>query len=182
MSDYAAVPIQPIAQALLTIDAAGDPQLTGHGFSVVSRVTGVGDFLLTFAQGMGVADIGSGSVPIINGSPVPGFGFTDGRNGPNGLNPRFARVSTMARAGTTAPGTTTIVSRMATFTSVPGSGATQLRLTLRDVANALVDPMGAGAPSATGGGLEIMVWSTSVPDDAAQKLVGPLFQGAMQFP
>jgi hypothetical protein len=182
MSDYAAVPVQPIAQALLTIDAAGDPQISGRGFSSVTRATGVGDFLLTFAQGIGVADIGSGSVSVVNGSAVPGFGFTDGRSGPNGLNPRFARVSTMMRAGTTAPGATLIVSRMATFTSVPGQGATQLRMTLRNVANALTDPMGAGAPNATGGGLEIMVWSTSIPDDNAQKLVGPLFQGAMQFP
>ena len=71
MADYAAAPLQPIAQALLTIDAAGNPQITGRGFSSVVRASAFpGDFLLTIDEGTGVADIGSGG--LVN---EPGFGY-----------------------------------------------------------------------------------------------------------
>jgi hypothetical protein len=179
MADYAAVPLQPIAQALLTIDAAGNPQLTGRGFSTVVRASvNPGDFLITMDEGTAVADIGSGGIV-----GEPGFGFSTGIVGPNGLDPRFVRVSLTMRGGTTAPGTTTVQERSVSITSVPGQGATQIRVSLRDTGNAPVDPMGAGVPNANGSGLEIMVWNGNAgPDNAQAQLVGPIFQGVMQFP
>jgi hypothetical protein len=171
MADYAAVPVQPIADALLTINAAGNPVITGRGFSSVVRASVTGDFLLTFDDGIGVDDVGSGP------------DFTVGIIGPNGIDPRFARVSVTMRGGTTAPGVTTISERIVTFIVMPGSGALQIQLTLRNAANAVTDPMGAGVPNADGGGVEIMVWNGNAGSDIAQaQLVGPLFQGAMQFP
>jgi hypothetical protein len=183
MADYAAVPVQPIAFALLTINAAGNPVITGRGFSSAARASVTGDFLLTFDEGVGVADIGSGNVTTVNGQDVPGFGYPDGQIGPNGMDPNFGRVSVTMRAGTTAPGTTTISSRIVTWVVTPGSGALQLQITLRNTANAVTDPMGAGVANADGGGVEIMVWNGNAgPDAAAVQLVGPLFQVAMQFP
>lgn len=172
MADYASVPVQPIAQALLTIDAAGNPQITGQGFSSVIRASMVaGDFLLTMEEGIGAADIGSGP------------DFTVGIIGPNGLDPRFLRASITVRGGTGAPGTTDIADRTVSVVSVPGEGATQIRVTVATATDAHVDPMGAGIPSAHGSGLEIMVWNGNAgPDDAQAVIVGPLFQGAMQFP
>jgi len=173
MTDYAAAPVQPIASALLTIDAAGNPQVTGRGFSAVTRSVpaSLGDFLLTMDEGIGAADIGSGP------------DFTVGVIGPNGLDPACVRVGLTMRGGTTAPGVTTISARSVTITSTPGEGATQIRVTLRNTGNALTDPMGPGAPNADGSGLEIMLWNgCPTPDDAQAQLVGPLFQGAMQFP
>lgn len=172
MADYAAVPVQPIAQALLTIDAAGNPQITGRGFSSVVRASGAaGDFLLTMDEGTGAADVGSGD------------GFTIGVIGPNGLDPRFVRVVGTVRGGTTPPGGTDISQRSVSITSVPGEGATQIRMTLTTNLDAAADPMGAGVPNAHGSGLEIMVWNGNAgPDNAQAVIVGPLFQGAMQFP
>jgi hypothetical protein len=130
-----------------------------------------GDFLITMDEGTGAADIGSGE------------GFTVGVIGPNGLDPRFARVSLTMRGGTTPPGSTTIQERSVSLTSTPGEGATQIRVSLRDTGNAPQDPMGAGVPNAVGSGLEIMVWNGNAgPDNAQAVIVGPLFQGAMQFP
>jgi hypothetical protein len=181
MADYAAVPLQPIAHALLTIDAAGNPQITGRGFSSVERASAfAGDFLLTMDEGTGVADIGSGSVV-----GQAGFGYATGIIGPNGLDPRFARVGVTMRGGTTAPGSTTIAQRMAEFVVTPGEGALQVRISLAGGAgfDTPTDPMGAGAANANGSGVEIMVWNGNAgPDNAQQQLVGPLFQGAMQFP
>jgi hypothetical protein len=172
MTDYAAVPVQPIAHALLTINAAGNPVITGRGFSNVTRGVGpIGDFILTMDEGVGAADVGSGS------------GFTIGVIGPNGIDPRFARVSITMRGGTGAPGTTTISSRIASLMSTPGEGAIQLGITLRNTVNALTDPMGSGVPDPAGSGAEIIVWNGNAgPDNAQAVLVGPLFQGAMQFP
>lgn len=180
MSDYAAAPIQIIAHAILTIDAAGNPQVTGRGFKNVTRMTPIGDFQLDFDEGTSVADIGSGGIV-----DEPGFGYSTGIVGPNGVDPRFARVSTLMRGGTTAPGTTTISANISVaFTSVPGQGATGFRLTTRNNADALVDPMGPGAPNANGSGLEIVVWygNAGEPDDFTQPQFGPLFQPVMQFP
>ena len=172
MADYAAVPVQPIAQALLTIDAAGNPQITGRGFSSVVRASGfAGDFLLTMDEGTGAADIGSGP------------DFTVGIIGPNGLDPRFVRVSVTIRGGTIMPGTTDISDRSVVITSVPGEGATQIRIAMASALDAPLDPMGAGVPNAHGSGAEIMVWNGNAgPDNAQAVIVGPLFQGAMQFP
>jgi len=171
MTDYAAVPVQPIAAGVLSIDAAGNPQITGRGFSSVVRGSlSPGDFLLTMDEGTGAADIGSGP------------DFTVGVIGPNGLDPRFIRVSMMMRGGTTAPGSTTVTSKVAAFTSTPGEGVTQIRITTIDVA-AFRDPMGFGVANAVGGGLEIMVWNGNAgPDNAQAVIIGPLFQGAMMFP
>jgi len=172
MADYASVPVQPIAQGLLTIDAAGNPQITGRGFSSVVRGSGlVGDFVLTMDEGTGAADVGSGD------------GFTIGVIGPNGLDPRFVRIGLTVRGGTVPPGNTDITDRSAAITSVPGEGATQLRVALAVDPATPADPMGFGVPNAHGSGLEIMVWNGNAgPDNAQATIVGPLFQGAMQFP
>lgn len=180
MADYGAAPIKLIAHAILTIDAAGVPQVTGRGFSTVTRVTASGDFQLTFDEGVGFADIGSGSVV-----DVPGFGYPDGIIGPNGVDPRFARVAAQMRGGTTAPGATTITANVGVaFTITPGQGATGFRLTMRDVGNTLRDPMGAGAPNANGSGLEIMVWygNAGAADSFSQQAFGPAYQSVIQFP
>jgi len=170
MADYAAAPLQPLAQALLTIDASGTPQIAGRGFSSVARgAAPVGNFMLTLDEGTGVADVGSGP------------DFTVGIIGPNGLDPRLARVALTMRGGTTAPGTTTISDLNAVFTSIPGQGA-QLEIGLAIDPATPADPMGPGAPNANGGGLEIMLWQVPTPDNVNTVIVGPLFQGAMQFP
>jgi hypothetical protein len=186
MSD--AVAMQPIAQGLLTIDAAGDPIITGDGFSSVSRVTALGDFLLDLDLGTGVEDVGSGSPFIVNGQAVPGI-FPDGRIGPNGIDPNRTVTSMTMRGNSTdpldpaTPGSTTVASMIFEFVAPsPGEGATQLRIFLRDSTDAATDPMGAGVPTVAGSGVEIMIWSLASVDNVTQQLVGPLFQGAMQFP
>jgi hypothetical protein len=171
MADYAAVPVQPIAHGLLTINAGGNPIITGRGFASAVRVNPVGDFLLAFDHGVGVADIGSGP------------GFTVGIIGPNGLDPRFIRASITMRGGTTAPGLTTISSRIVTFVVTPGEGVVAVQITLRNTGNILTDPMGAGVANAAGSGVEIIVWNGNAgPDNAQAALVGPLFQNAFKFP
>jgi len=172
MADYAAVPVQMVAQGLITIDAAGNPVVTGRGFSDIARgAPPAGNFILTFDQGTGVMDVGSGP------------GEASGIIGPLALDPRFARIAMQMRSGTTAPGTTTLSPRSATFITTPGEGAAQIQVVVVDPTDTPTDPMGAGAPNANGGGLEIVVWyGNAGPDDAQQQFVGPLFQGAMQFP
>jgi hypothetical protein len=172
MADYAAVPVQPIAHGLLTINAGGAPVITGRGFASAARTANpAGDFILAFDQGVGVADIGSGP------------GFTVGVIGPNGLDPRFIRTSITMRGGTTAPGLTTISSRIVTFIVTPGQGVVAVQITLRNTANVLTDPMGAGVANANGSGVEIIIWNGNAgPDNAAASLVGPLFQNAFKFP
>lgn len=180
MADYAATPVQIIAQGVLTIDAAGNPQISGTGFSVAARgAFPVGDFVLSFDEGIGWADIGSGSLV-----GEAGFGFPDGQIGPNGIDPRFARVSFTMRGGTTAPGTTTITDKAAVFVSVPGQGATQLHVGLAIDPATPADPMGPGGPNANGGGLEIVIWygNAGQSDNFTQQASGPLFQPAMMFP
>ena len=170
MADYAAAPLQPLAQALLTIDATNTPQITGRGFSSVARGAGpMGNFILTLDEGIGVADVGSGP------------DFTVGIIGPNGLDPRLARVAMTMRGGTTAPGTTLITDMSVNLVSVPGEGA-QLEIALALDPATPADPMGAGVPNANGGGLEVMLWQVPTPDNVNVQVVGPLFQGAMQFP
>jgi hypothetical protein len=179
MADYAAVPVQPIAQALLTIDAAGNPQITGKGFSDVVRASGnPGDFLLTLDEGTAVADIGSGGIV-----DQPGFGYSTGIVGPNGIDPRFLRVAITIRGGTTAPGLTDLFDLSVLITSVPGQGVTQIHVAIATALDVPTDPMGLGVPNAHGSGMEIMVWNgNATPDNAQAELVGPLFQGVMQFP
>jgi hypothetical protein len=180
MADYSSTPIQIIAQGVLTIDAAGNPQISGSGFSIAARgAMATGDFVLTFDEGTSVADVGSGGIV-----DEPGFGYSTGIVGPNGIDPRFARVALTMRGGTTAPGTTTITDRSAAFVSVPGQGATQIQIGLFIDPATPADPMGAGAPNANGGGLEIVIWygNAGQPDDFTQPQFGPLFQPVMQFP
>jgi hypothetical protein len=185
---FDATVMQPLAQGLLTIDAAGDPIITGEGFSSVSRVTGTGDFLLDFDLGTGVEDVGSGSPFIVNGQAVPGI-YPNGIIGPNGVDPARAQVAMTMRGNSTAPlvpatpGSTTISSMSFEFIApTPGQGATQLRVFLRNNAAAATDPMGAGVTNVNGSGLEIFVWSLASVDNVTQQLTGPLFQPAMQFP
>jgi len=179
---YDASTLVPIAEALLTIDAAGDPQIIGNGFSAVARGPGNGNFLLTFDTGTGVEDVGSGSPIVVDGQAVPG-GFAQRQIGPNGLDPRLARAAITVRGGTTAPGSTTLASQTAEFVvGAPGAGALTLQVVVRNAADAAIDPMGAGVPNAAGSGLEIMVWSFATPDDVTVQQIGPLFQSSMQFP
>lgn len=178
MSDYAAATVQVIAEGLLTIDAAGNPQITGQGFASVARASvNAGDFLLDLEEGTGVADINSGT--IVN-RPGTG-GLPDGRIGPNGLDTRLLRVMMTMRGGTTAPGSTTISDMSVGFIAAPGT--TQIRIALGDPLDLPTDPMGAGAPNADGGGLEIIVfYGNAMPDSFTQQAFGPAYQPAMTFP
>jgi hypothetical protein len=180
MADYAATPLQVIAHGLIAIDAAGDPIVTGRGFSSIERSTGgPGDFTLTFDEGTIASDISSGQ--LIN--QPGGNGLPDGRIGPYAIDPDFARVAMMMRGGTTAPGSTTLTPRSVAFVSTPGAGATQIRVVVVDDTDTATDPMGPGAPNASGGGMEIIVWyGGAAPDDVTQQAVGPLYQPAMAFP
>lgn len=53
MADYAAAPVQPILQGLVTIDQNSNPQFFGKGASAVARITGqpAGCFQLTLDHG-----------------------------------------------------------------------------------------------------------------------------------
>ena len=177
MSDYAAAPVQLLADALLVLDAAGVPQIVGRGFSSVARVGGgAGRFILTFDEGVVPEDVGSG---MLVGRP--GFGYTDGRVGPNGIDPSKVRVALTMRSGTTAPGSTLIADLNAQVAATPQG--TQLEIALADSLDAPLDPTGFGAPNAAGGGLEIVVfYGNATPDSFSQQLVGPAFQPAMKFP
>jgi hypothetical protein len=181
MADYQSL-IQPIAQGLLTIDAAGDPVIVGQGFASVERgVAPTGDFLVTLDFGRGVADIGSGNV-----ATEPGFGYPDGAVGPNGLDPRLASVSLTMRGGTGGIllGATTISNLSASFVNAPGTGALQISIQTAAVPalGGQQDPSGAGAADIAGSGLEILVWKLATPDNVTMQVSGPLFQPAMMFP
>ena len=179
MADYAATPLQVLAQGFITIDAAGDPVVTGRGFGTIERgVSPLGDFILTFDEGSIAMDISSG--PIVN--QPGGNGLPDGRVGPNGLDPTKARIAMTMRGGTTAPGLTTLSPRSVQITTT-GSGATTIEVVVVNDVDAPTDPMGHGAPNADGGGIEIIIWyGGAAPDDVTQQVVGPLFQPAMVFP
>lgn len=181
MADYQSL-IQPIAQALLTIDAAGDPVIVGQGFASVERgAAPAGDFLLTLDFGTDVADIGSGSLV-----GEPGFGYPDGVVGPNGLDPRLAHVMLTMRGGTggLVTGATTISNLSASFVNAPGTGA--LQISIQTAATPALggqqDPSGAGVANVAGSGLEILVWKLATPDNVTAQLTGPLYQPAMMFP
>lgn len=184
MADYQSL-IQPIAQALLTIDAAGDPVIVGQGFASVERGTSLtGDFLLTLDSGIGVADIGSGNV-----TNEAGFGYPDGSVGPNGLDLRLAHVTLTMRGGTGGapglpPGSTAISNLSASFVTAPGTGALQISIqtSAAPALGGIQDPSGAGAPNGFGSGLEIMVWKLATPDNVSIQASGPIFQPAMMFP
>jgi hypothetical protein len=180
MADYAATPLQAIAQALIAIDAAGDPIVSGRGFSSIERgASPEGDFILTFDAGVLAADISSGQLVNQPG----GNGNSVGTVGPYALDPDFARVAMTMRGGSTAPGTSTLTPRSTSFITTPGQGATQIRVIVVNDADAPTDPMGAGVVNANGGGLELVVWyGGAAPDDVTQQIVGPLFQAALAFP
>lgn len=185
MADYQSL-IQPIAQGLLTIDAAGDPVIVGQGFASVERgVNPAGDFLVNLDSGTIAADINSGPVAGIAG----GGGLPDGFVGPNGLDPRLAHVTLTMRGGTgaapgLAPGSTVISNLSASFVVTPGAGALQIAIQTSAVPalGGLLDPTGAGVANGVGSGLEIMVWKLATPDNVTSVQVGPLFQPAMAFP
>jgi hypothetical protein len=181
MADYQSL-MQPVAQGLLTIDAAGDPVIVGQGFALVERGTApAGDFLITLDSGIGVADIGSGNV-----ANEPGFGYPDGTVGPNGLDPRLAHVSLTVRGGTggLTLGATQLSNLSASFVTAPDTGALQISIQTSSVPalGGQQDPSGPGAPNINGSGLEIMVWKLATPDNVTQQAFGPLYQNAMQFP
>jgi hypothetical protein len=184
MGDYSAATIQPIAQGLLTIDAAGDPVIVGQGFASVERgVNPAGDFLVTLDSGTVAADINSGAVAGIAGG---GNGIPDGNVGPNGLDPRLAHVTLTMRGGVggIVQGATTISNLSASFVNAPGTGALQISIqtAATPALGGQVDPSGAGAPNVAGSGLEIMVWKLATPDNVTQQSFGPMYTPVIQFP
>ena len=187
MADYQSL-IQPVAQGLLTIDAAGDPVIVGQGFASVERniANPNGDFILTLDSGTDIADINSGPVAGVAG----GWGLPDGFVGPNGLDPRLAHVTLTMRGGngagpSLAPGSTAISVLSASFIVTPGAGALQISIqtATTPALGGLLDPSGmGGVANGVGSGLEIMVWKLATPDNVTSVQVGPLFQPAMAFP
>ena len=162
MADYAAVPVQVVAQALLIIDAGGNPQLVDQrGFFGVTRGTSAhGDFILQF-------DHQNPLDPVSIGLP-----------GTEALDPRRARVNVTNRGNGASPPTSRIAGHNSSFVMTPGEGATAVEITTVDVAGALIDPA-----LANGLGVEIVVWNGSAaPDNFNQQLFGPAYQSVMQFP
>lgn len=161
MSDFAAAPLQPVAQALLRIVAGVPTIVSGRGFlPAVARIGGAGGFRLDFDRNTPPPD------PVSIGLP-----------GDIAVDPNHLRSHVTARAVAGAPPTTTLVGASASFVATPGSGATSLVVTTSTPAGP-ADPSGIVAD-----GIEILAWRGNAgPDDANQQLVGPLFQSAMAFP
>ncbi len=180
MADYAAVPVQPIANGYLQI-VGGLPVISGRGFLDVVRGAGpAGDFIVSLDMGVVVADNGSGQVTVINGQAVPGFGYSTGRVGPNGLDLTRVHVHGTAR-GQALGGlpTSRIAAIDVSYIASPGGvGIVQFEVVTSSVAGAAIDPTGANA-----NGIELSVWNGNAgPDNASFQPVGPLFQGAFKFP
>jgi hypothetical protein len=181
MADYQNL-LQPVAQALLTIDTAGDPVIVGQGFASVERgATPAGDFILTLDSGTDVADVGSGTLV-----GEPGFGYSDGVVGPNGLDPRLSHVALTVRGGTggLTLGATILSNLTASFITAPDTGALQIEITTAatPALGGQQDPMGAGVANTAGSGLEIFVWKLAIPDNVNFQASGPLYNPALVFP
>jgi hypothetical protein len=143
MTDYAAAPIQPILQGLVSIDQNGNPQFFGKGASAVARVTGqaAGVFQLTLDQGL---PGNAGAIePLPTNSPfTPPF--------PDDPDPR----TTITIRGTgTVPGTTiseVVVSYgPGTPAPAPGVGDNTIFVSFATSAGVFTDP-----PA----GFEIITW------------------------
>jgi hypothetical protein len=155
MSDYAAAPIQPIVQGLLTVDPVSlAPTFTGRGVRSVTRTTAAGPpaqilYTLFLDPGLpGNAGELQPSLPISVAFPV---GFP--------TQPDARSLVTVRGSATNAiPGSTSIAN-VGVFYSVPSAGPgtdggdTAILLVFTNAVPAAVDPTGAVAS-----GVEIIVW------------------------
>lgn len=132
MSDYAAAPIQPIVQGLLTVDAVTNvPTFSGRGVSDVARVS-AGVFDLTLDEGL----IGNGGE----------------------IDPDKARSLVTVRGSATAtPANATSITSVGVTYQTPGAdgGMTVVRLvfTVDGTPRVATDPNGVNA-----GGAEVVVF------------------------
>jgi hypothetical protein len=179
MGDYAATPVQPIVQGLLTVSGAGAPPhiadfptFQGRGVSAVVR-TALGVYLFTLDRGLpgnaGEVAPQGGAYPL-NVQPGAGAGAVAivgppalyaGLTGTNIPIPDV-RTSFAVRGSSTAvpPGATTVasigISWLTPGSSLPGggdAGFTQFQLVFLNGAGAAVDPTDAVAA-----GVEIIIW------------------------
>lgn len=149
MTDYAAAPIQPIVQGLLTVDIVGGvpvPTFQGKGVSAVTRTAGGVQIVyeLTLDEGL------PGNAGELQPSPID-------LGPPLVLGPQpDARTLINIRGSLTnvIPGGTSIVATGVTY-AVAGmdGGFTEVLLVFTDATPAAVDPTGAVAS-----GVEIIVW------------------------
>jgi hypothetical protein len=121
MSDYAAAPIQPIVQGLLTVSGT-TPSFVGKGVSSVSR-TGAGDYVLTLDPGL------------------PGEA--------GALDPNLARSLVTLRGGSGAPPVTTITQVAVVYhaSATPGVGDNTVEL-LFSIAGTPTELSGAASAGA----------------------------------
>lgn len=146
MADYAAAPIQPILQGLVTIDQNNNPQFFGRGASAVARITGqlVGCFQLTLDQGLPGNAGAIEPVPTAS-EAIPGPPFSS-------ADPDARTMITVRGTGT--PPVTTIAEIVVQygFSTPPpplGTGHNIVFATFADSTGAFTDP-----PA----GFEIILW------------------------
>lgn len=144
MTDYAAAPIQPIVQGLLTVDPVSlVPTFTGRGVRAVTRTTAAGppaQILYTLFLDPGLpgnaGELQSGP-PIVGPQP-------DART----------LVTIRGSATNVIPGSTSIASTGVFYGVLSADGGdTAILLVFTDAVPAAVDPTGAVAS-----GVEIIVW------------------------
>lgn len=143
MTDYAAAPIQPIVQGLLTVDPVSHvPTFHGKGVSAVTRTAVGADILYTLTLDEGL--------PGNAGELQPG---------PTVLGPQpDARTLINIRGSLTNAivGGTSIVATGVTYiapSTSPDGGVTEVLLVFTNAVPAAVDPTGTVAS-----GVEIIIW------------------------
>jgi hypothetical protein len=139
--DYAAAPIQPIVQGLLTVDPVLlTPTFTGRGVSRVTRTTAVGQILYTLFLDAGLP---GNAGELQAGPPIVG------------PEPDARTLVTVRGSPTNAiPGSTSIVSVGVFYGGLsPDGGDTTILLVFTNAVPAAVDPTGAVAS-----GVEVIVW------------------------
>lgn len=162
MTDYAATPVQPIVEGLLTVSGASAaspmvPTFTGKGVSKVTRVT-VGLFIyyvLTLDVGLpgNAGELAStGRAYPANLVPGAGSGALPGTFVPV-PDPRCT-ITIRGSSSNAVPGATGIESTGVTYiTPGPDGGMTQVQLCFLSGAGATVDPTDTFAA-----GVEIVIW------------------------
>lgn len=147
MTDYAAAPVQPIAQGLITL--------------VGENVTGIAFF------GIGIVPSGPNG-PLRNGVGDYTLTLDRGLPGNVAMDPPFGRVLITPRA--TAPGVPTLVlQKSQTFlvNPVPGVGADKIRILFT----------GAGGTTPIDSEFEIIIWRGDAGVELVNaNLIGPLYQ------
>ena len=147
MTDYAAAPIQPIVQGLLTVAiVAGSPVPTfqGKGVSAITRTVAGADIVYTLTLDEGLP----GNAGELQPSPTA--------LGPLGPQPDARTLINVRGSLTNAViGGTSIVATGVTYAqpSLDDGGLTAVLLVFTDTAPAAVDPMGTVAS-----GVEIIIW------------------------